>query len=166
MSFNSCVNMKNIDNISKILGENEIPPSKIAKGLYLGNKENAHNKTYLKALGITHILNVARQAKCPHKGHFSYKKISLLDTDKEDILDHLDTALTFIDSGIKSGGVLVHCISGISRSAAFVAAWLIKRDHITAKKAVDCLMDKRFIVNPNEGFRKQLSLFANKIISR
>jgi len=75
---------------------------------------------------ITHILSVcsdpipseAREAGIHHK------RISVEDVDYADLLIHLPSACHFIDQALRSGGVvLVHCVQGISRSAAVVAAY-------------------------------------------
>ncbi len=147
--------------ITEGLGEYEIPASEIRPGLYLGNKDNAYNMDYLKALGITHVLNVAEQAECPHGNHFIYEKIPLLDTAEENILKHIASAFKFIDEALKNGKILVHCISGMSRSASIVAAWLISKENIDVEEALSQLQDKR-MVDPNEGFREQLATFAKK----
>ena len=75
---------------------------------------------------ITHILSVcsdpipseAREAGIHHK------RIPVEDVDYADLLIHLPSACHFIDQALRSGGVvLVHCVQGISRSAAVVAAY-------------------------------------------
>lgn len=143
------------------LGEYEIPASEIWKGLYLGNKDNAYNSEYLQALGVTHILNVAMQAECPHHDKFVCKHIPLLDTEDENLLEPMEDALDFIDEGLCEGRVLVHCISGMSRSAAIVAAWFIRREGIDVEEAISKVQDPRPIVDPNEGFRQQLVKYAH-----
>lgn len=150
------------DEICQTLGEYEIPPNEIVPGLYLGNVDNAYNDCHLKALGVTHILNTAAQAECPHEGKFTYLKLSLLDTDEEDLFPHFEEAIKFIDQAREQGKVLVHCMSGMSRSASLVIAWLIRKNGLGFTKALDLVQEKRSIVQPNEGFCAQLELFAGK----
>jgi len=75
---------------------------------------------------ITHILSVCREAipaELPEAGIRHYR-IEVEDIDYEDLLIHLPSACRFIDEALRSGGVvLVHCVQGISRSAAVVAAY-------------------------------------------
>ncbi len=54
-------------------------------------------------------------------GNSKLKKLTvpLLDSQSQNLLDHLDECLEFIESGRKDGGiVLVHCFAGVSRRQA------------------------------------------------
>jgi dual specificity phosphatase 12 len=51
-------------------------------------------------------------------------RISVEDVDYADLLIHLPSAIRFIDKALREHGiVLVHCVQGLSRSAAVVAAY-------------------------------------------
>jgi dual specificity phosphatase 12 len=41
--------------------------------------------------------------------------VPLRDTEEENLLDHLEPCLDFVDEGSKVGNVLVHCFAGVSR---------------------------------------------------
>lgn len=47
--------------IVKVFGQSTEPPSQIFDYLYLGNEWNASNLPQLRALGITHVLNVTME---------------------------------------------------------------------------------------------------------
>jgi protein-tyrosine phosphatase len=60
---------------------------------------------------------------------------------------------------VKEGGVLVHCFSGISRSPAIVAAYLMRAYLIDYETAIKRIKAKRFFVAPIDGFVKQLRIY-------
>lgn len=52
---------------------------------------------------------------------------------------------------------------GISRSATIVCAYLIATSRMTADEAVNAVREKRPIVCPNLGFRRQLEEYAAQV---
>ena len=75
---------------------------------------------------ITHIVSVCADpipGEVPASG-ICHMRIPVEDVDYADLLIHLPSACQFIDQALRSGGVVfVHCVQGISRSAAVVAAY-------------------------------------------
>lgn len=57
----------------------------------------------------------------------------------------------------------VHCFQGVSRSATVVCAYLISNAGMTAMESITFVQSKRKIVSPNNGFRKQLYLYATRL---
>jgi len=51
---------------------------------------------------------------------------------------------------------LVHCAAGVSRSASFMIAFLMKDQGIGYEESRKIVKSKRNIVNPNSGFVSQL----------
>ena len=141
--------------IYRVVGQME-PPSLICDRLFLGSEYNAANKAELKSLGITHILNVTVEVSKFFPQDFQYHQVCVLDTPQATILPYLERALDFMDAGIKSGGCLVHCQRGVSRSASFVIAYLMKTQRLCAEDAIKQVKQRRRIVKPNTGFVKQL----------
>ena len=75
---------------------------------------------------------------------------------------YLEGATTFLDAMLATGSVLVRCEQGMSRSATILMAYLMRFHGMTRNEAYVACKTKRPIVNPNEGFWKQLE--AYKII--
>ncbi|MDF3818400.1 dual specificity protein phosphatase [Leptospira sp. 96542] len=64
--------------------------------------------------------------------------------------------LEFIQKGREKGKVLVHCLSGVARSAAIVTAYLMKTNEKNADETIQFLRTKRKVININKGFQEQL----------
>ena len=84
------------------------------------------------------------------------KVISVTDTPIENIIRYFGECINFIDGEEK---ILVHCMSGASRSASFVIAYLMWKEKKSFKDILDFLSNKRSSVFPNDGFKDQLKLF-------
>jgi hypothetical protein len=95
----------------------------IVPGLYLGSRESARDRDRLRAAGITHIVNCAAELSCYFEGEFVYRELRLHDPDPA-LVVCLPGVCAFIDEGLRSGKVLVHCFAAVSRSPAVVLAYL------------------------------------------
>ncbi|PON43607.1 Dual specificity phosphatase [Trema orientale] len=85
--------------------------------------------------------------------------VPMRDMESENLLDHLDVCLSFIDESRKKGSVLVHCFAGVSRSAAIITAYLMRSEHLSQEDALESLRQSCEFVCPNDGFLDQLKLF-------
>lgn len=99
---------------------------RIARGLYLGDCRDAHDRDLLLGAGVTHVLNCARELPCWYRGDFRYCHLRLTDPDPE-FHEYIEKVCRFIHRGRKAGGVLVHCRAGLSRSPSAVLAYLCWR---------------------------------------
>lgn len=85
--------------------------------------------------------------------------VPLRDMENENLLDSLDVCLDFIEESRKEGSVLVHCFAGVSRSAAIIAAYLMKTEQLSQEDAIESLRQSCEFVCPNDGFLDQLKMF-------
>ena len=60
-------------------------------------------------------------------------------------------------------GILVHCAAGVSRSASFLIAYLMRERQEPYHKVLDFVKSKRKWANPNSGFRGQLIEFNREL---
>jgi protein-tyrosine phosphatase len=142
-------------------------PSKICDGLYLGCVDNAYNEKILTDLGITAILNLAKECddkSCLPEGELGEKvkllrsqieilHIELVDSSSQEISDILVPCVEFISRIIEGGGVvLVHCKMGISRAATIVMAYLMIKKKFNVQDALGHVRSVRPLAMPNFGF--------------
>ena len=146
----------------KMIDDNKFP-SFIDQGLYLGNLFDANKYEKLKSLNITHILMVGNGLSINFPNKFSYKHIKINDEDTENIYDYFNETFDFITEGIKSGGVLVHCAFGQSRSATIVIAYIMKKYTKTFEDSFELVQSKREMICPNKGFCYQLIQFQYEL---
>ena len=92
---------------------------------------------------------------------FIHKKIAIIDLSNQNIIKYFGECLNFINGEEK---VLVHCMAGASRSATIVVAYLMWKEKMKYKDAMDFVKQKRFIIYPNFGFRDQLKKFEEELI--
>jgi protein-tyrosine phosphatase len=137
-------------------------PSEVIPKLYLGNYSASRNRDFLASHNVTHILTVAGEIEPEYPAEFVYKIVDIDDWHEEDIAKHFKNCFDFIDQGIQSGGVLVHCLAGISRSPAIVTAYLMQKHSMALQEALDAVKSKRPIISPNRGFIVQLQEFEKR----
>jgi len=151
--------------------------SQIFNWLFLGSRFNAANENALKKNNVTYIINVAKGAPNYFEDGkwISYHNLQLDDSIEESILIHFESITTQLENIRKnSHNVLVHCNCGISRSATFVLAYLIKYGNIQTHGDVESkpmslvaaflfLQSKRAIILPNIGFLQQLEKWEEEI---
>jgi len=131
--------------------------------LYLGNLSAARSSRSLSERRITHVVTVCSDpipGELPESG-MTHMRIPIEDVDHADLLIYLPIAVRFIDKALREHGiVLVHCVQGLSRSAAVVAAYLMWSRQISAAQALEVVRRAREQVWVNPGFQEQLVLFG------
>ena len=141
-------------------------PVKLLPGFWFGSYRSALNRTALESLGIRSILNLSGREELSLEWGASSgvqcRTVHLRDLESARLLECVDAddALEFIASGIDSGGILVHCNAGRSRSPAVAALFLMSRGR-TLDEALALTKEKRPCVDINRGFLEQLRLFES-----
>jgi hypothetical protein len=116
--------------------------SQILPYLFVSGEEVATNCALLKSHGITHVVNCAG-ITVPNlfPQDFMYLKLNLLDSKDEDLSCFIYEVISFIEEARRrpDSRILVHCSQGVSRSVAFVIAyvmWSKKVDFLEAFREV------------------------------
>ena len=91
----------------------------------------------------------------------------LQDTDTEDIYAHFDSVTLQMHEMLLDGHrVLVHCVAGVSRSAAIVLAYLVRYKRLSLLDAYNHMHALRKMVRPNLGFWRQLIAYEQMLTGR
>lgn len=137
--------------------------SKITDQIYISDLASSCNKERLMEDGITHILTALIAVEPYFPDNFVYKSLPVSDYHRENLERYFDECYEFIDEVVEGGGkVLVHCAYGVSRSATIVIAYLIKKYGVTYDKAYEKVKHMRDVIEPNEGFKRQLRGYSDK----
>ncbi|XP_046709164.1 dual specificity protein phosphatase 13-like isoform X4 [Silurus meridionalis] len=136
----------------------------VRPGIYIGDLYAAKDKSLLKALNISHVLNAAHGKYNVNTGesfyrgtNITYHGVEAFDTPSFDISSFFYSAAEFIKSTLSTPGgkVLVHCAMGLSRSSTLVLAYLMIEEKMTLAEAISAVAPHRNIC-PNPGFLEQL----------
>ena len=113
--------------------------------------EGGHGVTHL----ITFAARLANELDVP--ASVTHTVVEIDDHPMADLLSALPRALEAMDAALAAqAGCLVHCASGVSRSVAACAAWLMTRRGETLNRALAMLRSVRPHANPNPGFKVAL----------
>ncbi len=150
---------------------NRIPfPTQPGSGLYLGSKL-ARSPVLLKKHGITRVLCLCmpserRLLESPLPPGVQEAWIVLDDWEGTRVFPSaLRAAVAQLEGWFAqdpAGAVLVHCIAGISRSAAMVMGYLIKAHGMAAQAAFTCVEQARPCINPRLSFQQELCVFEQE----
>ena len=148
-----------------------MPPAEVAPGLFLGDRKDAKDRAALRRLNIQSIVNCTPPksedpgAGCPSffERELRYLRVPIYDSPAEDAAEHFDAVLDFISSRLHHGGVLVHCNRGVSRSATFVVAHLMKARALDPAAALELVRAVRPQAEPNAAFLKQLDVLHTEL---
>jgi protein-tyrosine phosphatase len=137
----------------------------IAQRLIIGDAVAAGDKSFLKKVGVTHIVNASTEVPNFFPREFTYIKLNLNDDLTEHIKTALESSFTFIDSALRNprAVVYVHCYAGISRSASVVLYYLMRKYRMSYDSAFRALSNARSVVNPNANYVRQLKAMDSRM---
>ncbi|KAH8617312.1 Dual specificity phosphatase catalytic domain [Trypanosoma vivax] len=136
----------------------------IVPGLFVGSYHPASDRELLLQHGITHIVCcIDVPPRFPKD--FVYMRVAAQDSPGYNIARFFPRTNDFIERALMNpdSAVLVHCGAGISR-APTVAAYLMKALRLPADAVVVLLHERRPVVSPNAGFRRQLREYQRSLV--
>ncbi|KAJ3209950.1 hypothetical protein HDU67_005790 [Dinochytrium kinnereticum] len=145
---------------------------KVTESLFISDLPTSINPSLLQRHKITHTIcagfSLAEVSPPnPHHTHLPGTIIHALPLDDDEVdptalLRALPDALTFIEEAMGKGGrVLVHCVAGVSRSAAVCVAWVAKARGCGIAEALETVSSARLGAMPNSNFIRQLQVFCD-----
>ncbi|XP_069763935.1 dual specificity protein phosphatase 8-like [Narcine bancroftii] len=142
-----------------------VGPTQILPCFYLGSQSDVLNKDVMVRNKITHILNVS--SNCPKPAFIPdshFLRIPVNDSYCDSLLPWLNKSVEFIDT-VRSMQcrVLVHCLAGISRSAAIAIAYVMRTMDLSLDDAYRYVKDRRPTISPNFNFLGQLVEYEKTI---
>lgn len=146
------------------IGDGEFEAQKIIDGIYLGNINSVYDYEELKKLGITHIISVVAgfYPYLSDDKNFNYLILNALDTENTDLSEYFEICNNYIDEALENNNkLLIHCMAGRSRSVTILCAYIIKKFGMNVENSLKSIKNKRNIIEPNQGFLKQLQEYYN-----
>jgi atypical dual specificity phosphatase len=131
----------------------------IFKWLIVGGIFDAHNPRLLSKHKVTSIVNLSLTEYTPPDKICNFKQIAIDDTVGAAICRYFPAVTEYIDRCRAAGNVvLVHCEYGISRSVAFIMAYLMRYRKLDVLKAFDVVRSCRplAMTQPNPEFLEAL----------
>jgi len=134
----------------------------VIPGLWLGPFGAARDQEFLKRANITDALVVrapeeARIIAPKYPEFIHYEILECCDSPFENIIRYFPSVKQLLDLVLGRGGrILVHGNAGMSRSAAFVVAYVMEKFNLSSDMAHHYVLTRRHCISVNEGFRNQI----------
>ncbi|CAO2624412.1 Dual specificity phosphatase 21 [Lemmus lemmus] len=141
--------------------------SQITNSLFISNAMAANDKFNLFNNRITTIINASVEVENTFFEDIQYVQVPVSDAPNSYLYDFFDPIADRIHAvEMRSGRTLLHCPAGVSRSAAFCLAYLMKYHSMTLLDAHTWTKSCCPSIRPNNGFWEQLIHYELKLFSR
>ncbi len=127
--------------------------SRITENIMIGGQPSEKGLDRLLSKGITLIINL--------RDEFDYK--DLIDTssvkyiylptvdDSSISKENLKSGIKEIKNEIEKGGIVyIHCLEGLGRSVALLAAYFMNEKNLSYKESIEKIKTKRPFINPSD----------------
>ena len=157
--------MKKFPFLHKENGLSSYPSQIINDKLYLGNKTHATTKQILMDLSINYIINMTPSFENQlfdkdEDLQIKYLQIPIYDDESAEIEKYFEKGIEFINNALSDTKKIVcRCQSGVSRSSTMIIAYLMKMKKMNFIDAYKYTLERREIIEPNQGFVKKLKQY-------
>ncbi|KIY69146.1 phosphatases II [Cylindrobasidium torrendii FP15055 ss-10] len=129
--------------------------------LFIGNMLEARSEVILKRHKVTHVLTVSSNVDRTDTGLSIDHHLIIPEYDNiDDLLCQFSTTFKFIeDAKNDKGAVLIHGAHGMSRAPTIAAAYLIKKESLTAKGALEVVRKARPGIHISPPLLQQLDIY-------
>ncbi|XP_038137365.1 dual specificity protein phosphatase 18-like isoform X3 [Cyprinodon tularosa] len=139
--------------------------SQVTPTLFLSGADAPLNVALMSQKGITLIVNATLSHAFPSYPGVECLRVPVCDLPCERLEAHFDHVADRIN-GNHTGGTLVHCAAGMSRSPALVMAYLMRYRGVTLCQAHRWVQESRPFIRLNVGFWEQLLRYERKLYGR
>ena len=152
------------DEIYLVDENNFSEPTEILENkLWIGSIQAAKDQKSFEEIGFTGVLNCSSGIQNYFENStIEYLNITVEDKIETNLKEVFEIAHKFINKHKK---VLVHCLGGASRSVTIIISYLMKNEKLNLRESYKMIKRKRFIINPNIGFIKQLMKYEFELYS-
>lgn len=135
--------------------------------IYLSDGSVPYNIAKMESMKFRTIIDLSGGQLYEVPEGCKYVRLEIDDLCTADIFSVIDEGYGPIDDCVvMNERCLIHCAMGASRSATLVICWLMTRQKMSLRKALNHCKARRYAVRPNNGFFKQLRHFEKDVLLR
>lgn len=150
--------MAGVEEKASAIQTSAFPSEILPEFLFLGSYDNASRAELLKTQGISRVLNTVPSIQNLYKNSFTYHCLH----DEHDL--EFDDAVEFLEECERDRArVLVHCMTGKSRSPAIVMAYLMRSKGWKLAQSYQWVKERRPSVELTQGIYQQLQNYEQKV---
>eukprot|EP01065_Artemidia_motanka_P012855 TRINITY_DN1709_c1_g2_i1.p1 TRINITY_DN1709_c1_g2~~TRINITY_DN1709_c1_g2_i1.p1 ORF type:complete len:600 (+),score=182.93 TRINITY_DN1709_c1_g2_i1:78-1802(+) len=135
---------------------NKIYPDCVCENLYIGSLRSAQTPKVYTDLGIKFVVTCGKNMKICKEGDVEQREVLVEDVEEQSLVPYFESTTEWMHGALPRGGVLVHCFAGLSRSATFTIAYLMRKKGLRLDDAIEEVMRARPAIHPNPAFMREL----------
>ncbi|XP_038549233.1 dual specificity protein phosphatase 14 [Micropterus salmoides] len=141
--------------------------SQVSPGLFLSGLDSALSLGVLSSRNITLIINASglEDVAYPQLDGLHVLHVPVQDQPHAPLRHYFDSVAEQISQN-QTGGTLVHCTAGRSRSPTLVMAYLMRSEGLSLRQAHELVLERRPFIRPNAGFWRQLMEDERRLLGR